>query len=76
MGGAPTRVDYARWSVELRGDEVANIRFDGVYLLRAVRPVVRDRDWNTVPVEVLSQRFAGSDNQTLVTDLVYDCPAP
>jgi D-apionolactonase len=71
MGGAAGRVDRGQWSVELRGDEVADIHFDGVYLLRAVRPVVRDRDWNTVPVEVLSQRSTGSNNGTLVTDLRF-----
>jgi D-apionolactonase len=71
MGGAARRVDHGRWSVELRGDEVADIRFDGVYLLRAIRPVVRDRDWNTVPVEVLSQRLTGSGNGTLITDLRF-----
>jgi hypothetical protein len=42
----------------VRGDEVADIRFDGVLLLRAIRPVVRDRDWNTVPVQVLQSRTA------------------
>jgi D-apionolactonase len=70
-GGAARRVDHGQWSVELRGDEVADIHFDGVYLLRAVRPVVRDHDWNTVPVEVLSQRLTGSGNGTVVTDLRF-----
>jgi D-apionolactonase len=71
MGGAARRVDRGQWSVEIRGDEVADIHFDGVYLLRAVRLVVRDRDWNTVPVEVLSQRSTGSNNGTLVTELRF-----
>ncbi|WP_246852728.1 hypothetical protein [Naasia sp. SYSU D00948] len=42
------------WSVELRGDELADIRFEDRLVLRAVRAVARDRDWGTVPVEVLS----------------------
>jgi len=71
IGGAATRVDHGRWSVELRGDEVADIRFDRVYLLRAVRPVVRDRDWNTVPVEVLSQQLTSSRDRALTTHLRF-----
>ncbi len=42
------------WSIELRGDELAEIRYDGRMLLRAVRAAVRDRGWLTVPVRVLS----------------------
>jgi hypothetical protein len=42
------------WSLERAGDELTNIRFDGSLVLRSARAVVRDRDWNTVPVEVLS----------------------
>ncbi|WP_460798829.1 hypothetical protein [Microbacterium sp. GXF0217] len=42
------------WSIEVRGDELAEIRYDGRMLLRAVRSAVRDRGWQTVPVQVLS----------------------
>ena len=52
-GGAPgTPVRHGRWTAEVRGDEIADICFAGVKLLRALRPVIRDRDWNTVPVSV------------------------
>ena len=40
------------WSFELRGDEIADIRFDGTLLLRMIRLVARDRDWRTVPPTV------------------------
>lgn len=40
------------WSLELRGDELADIRFGGTLVLRMVRAVARDRDWDTVPAEV------------------------
>ncbi|MEW1974916.1 hypothetical protein AB0301_07565 [Microbacterium profundi] len=40
------------WSVELRGDELADIRRGGSVILRAVRAVVRDHGWNTVPAFV------------------------
>ena len=42
------------WVVERRGDELADISFDGSPVLRMIRAVVRDRDWNTVPVTVES----------------------
>ncbi len=53
-GGPTTDLQHGRWSLQVRGDEVADIRFDGQLLLRAVRPVVRDADWNTVPVRVVA----------------------
>ena len=42
------------WSLERRGDELADIRVDGRLVLRSIRAVARDRDWNTVPTEVVS----------------------
>ncbi|MDO7880710.1 hypothetical protein Q5716_00550 [Protaetiibacter sp. WY-16] len=38
----------------MRGDELADVTFDGSLVLRAVRAVIRDRDWNTVPTTVVS----------------------
>jgi hypothetical protein len=70
MGGTPRAFARGHWSVEVRGDEVADICFDGVYLLRAIRPVVRDRDWNTVPVTVVEQRLDDS-GATLVSRLRF-----
>jgi hypothetical protein len=40
------------WSAELRDDELADIRFDGRLVLRSVRAVVRDRDWNTASWQI------------------------
>jgi hypothetical protein len=53
------------WSLERVGDELTNIRFDGSLVLRSARAVVRDQDWNTVPVEVASL----SDDDGLKLDL-------
>ena len=58
-GGPTTDLQHGRWSLQVRGDEVADLRFDGVLLLRAVRPVVRDADWNTVPVRVVGPTTGG-----------------
>ncbi|MGN7212782.1 hypothetical protein [Brachybacterium paraconglomeratum] len=46
---SPTRRPWAsgRWSLEVRGDELADIRCDGRLVLRAVRAVARDDDWAT-----------------------------
>src|SRR3954471_19190992 len=49
------------WSLEARGDELADIRHDGVLVLRMVRAVARDRDWGTVPAEVLSSTATEDD---------------
>ena len=37
------------WELQLRGDELADISFDGEPVLRSIRAVARDRDWGTVP---------------------------
>jgi hypothetical protein len=50
---APTRPwRYGRWELELRDDEFAVIRYRGSPVLRAVRAVVRDRDWNTATLVI------------------------
>ena len=40
------------WSAELRGDELAHIRFQGRPVLRSIRAVVRDANWATVALTV------------------------
>lgn len=41
-----------RWRLELRGDELADIAYDGRIVLRSIRAVVRDADWNTAAWKV------------------------
>lgn len=56
----PVEVALGPWRFELRGDEVADLAYDGTAVLRSVRAVVRDRDWNTVPAVVEAiERFEG-----------------
>lgn len=50
------RIDLGRWSIDLRGDEVADIRADGRLALRAIRAVARDPDWATAPARVLGMQ--------------------
>ena len=73
LGGPTTTLRGGRWALEVRGDEVADIRYDGVLLLRAVRPVVRDQDWNTVPVRVV-QAVPGNDGRRLDIRLAFASP--
>ena len=40
------------WSFERRDDEIADLQWGGSRVLRSIRPVIRDGDWNTVPVVV------------------------
>ncbi|WES63095.1 hypothetical protein P0L94_11580 [Microbacter sp. GSS18] len=40
------------WSLELRDDELADVAFDGGTVLRSIRAVVRDRNWDTAPLVV------------------------
>ena len=47
------------WTLELRDDEIADLRWRGRRVLRSVRAVVRDGDWNTTPLAVDS--VAASD---------------
>ena len=35
------------WSIEVRGAELAEVSYRGRRVLRSVRAIVRDRDWNT-----------------------------
>jgi len=64
----PTPVPWRSgpWSLEIRGDELADLRYEGVLVLRAVRAVARDRDWGTVPVEITD---LGSDPTSLTLGL-------
>lgn len=40
------------WSLEVRDDELADLAFHGQVVLRSVRAVVRDRNWDTPPLVV------------------------
>jgi hypothetical protein len=52
------------WRIERRGDELADVHYDGTLVLRSVRAVARDRDWATVPTTVIAVHAAG-DGLTL-----------
>jgi hypothetical protein len=47
------------WSLELRGDEFADIAFAGRPVLRSVRAVIRDRNWDTAELVIDRVRDSG-----------------
>ncbi|MFP7834329.1 hypothetical protein [Marisediminicola sp. LYQ134] len=59
----PETLRLGDWTIETRGDEFADIRFAGRTVLRSIRAVARDRDWNTVATSVTatSARTDGLD---------------
>jgi hypothetical protein len=48
------------WSFQLRGDEIADIAFEDRPVLRSVRAVVRDRNWDTAALVVDRMRDSGT----------------
>jgi hypothetical protein len=60
------------WRAELRGDELADISFRGIPVLRAVRAVVRDHDWRTLAPSVRSvEHHHDGDASKLVLGLDF-----
>ena len=57
-----THVAFGGFSFQLRGETLSDVRFDGVLLLRAIRFIVRDEDWNTVPGELVSVSPIATEN--------------
>ncbi|WP_417510028.1 hypothetical protein [Microbacterium sp.] len=48
------------WSFDVRGDEIADITYSGRPVLRSVRAVVRDRNWDTADLVVDRVRDSGT----------------
>ncbi|WP_369070453.1 hypothetical protein [Kineococcus terrestris] len=49
---APVHLEAAGWQLDLVGGQLEELARGGRAVLRAVRLVVRDRDWGTVPADV------------------------
>ncbi|BDZ65314.1 hypothetical protein [Agromyces mangrovi Wang et al. 2018] len=73
----PVLVSVGDWTLEVRGDELADLAFDGSAVLRSIRAVARDRDWGTVPtvVEALDVRDDGCDLRLRMQGLGADIAA-
>jgi hypothetical protein len=59
-------IEAGPWNLRLRRDELADITYRGHPVLRAIRPVIRDHDWRTLPstVDAVAGR-AGAGTFTL-----------
>ncbi|MCU1407588.1 MAG: hypothetical protein JWQ43_3891 [Glaciihabitans sp.] len=51
---APIPIAAGPWTLELRGASLSDIAYNGTPLLRSIRVVVRDRDWQTIEPEILT----------------------
>lgn len=66
-------VEAGGWRAELRNDEIADISYGGIPVLRGIRAVVRDRDWQTlVPVVRAVERLPAGEGTRLVLDIEFD----
>ena len=52
------------WSLKLRDDELAEISYNGQLILRSVRALIRDQDWNTPSIIV--DEVTQTENQLAV----------
>ncbi|WAH98484.1 hypothetical protein [Arthrobacter sp. MMS18-M83] len=65
-------VETAGWRAELRNDELSDITFNGIPVLRAIRAVVRDHDWRTlVPTVSRVAQHARDGGVTLLLDIDF-----
>lgn len=65
-------VEAVAWRAELRNDELSDITFNGIPVLRAVRAVVRDHDWRTlVPTVSRVAQHARHGGVTLLLDIDF-----
>jgi len=61
-----------QWTAELVGDELAHIAFAGEPLLRAIRVVVRDYDWRTVPARLARLNVLRGDSNVFESELLIE----
>lgn len=49
---------HGRWDLQWDGDEISEISLDGVTMLESVRPMLRDRNWGTIPPSLVHQTLS------------------
>ncbi|MHC6218992.1 hypothetical protein [Arthrobacter sp. MMS24-S77] len=64
-------VEAAAWRAELRNDELSDITFNGIPVLRAIRAVVRDHDWRTLVPTVSRVAQHADGATTLLLDIDF-----
>ena len=58
----PTVLTLSDWSVTLRAEEIADITYGGVPVLRGLRVVVRDENWGTPIAVVTATQIESAEN--------------
>ena len=61
--GAPQIVEHGPWTLQLTADSVDEIRWRSTLILRAVRWVIRDHQWRTVPVRLTHRPVTTTDDR-------------
>ncbi|TFC71822.1 hypothetical protein E3O45_14325 [Cryobacterium sp. TMS1-20-1] len=64
---SPTVLAFSDWSLTLRGEEIADITYRGVPVLRGLRVVVRDENWGTPIAVVTSTQIEPAPSALLVS---------
>jgi hypothetical protein len=66
-------IEAGAWRAELRNDEIAVINYAGVPVVRGIRAVIRDRDWQTlVPAVRAVQRSASAEGFCLLLEVEFE----
>jgi hypothetical protein len=66
-------VEAGDWRAEVRNDELAEISYRGIPVLRGIRAVVRDRDWQTlVPVVQGRVHVPGVGGHSVLLDVEFE----
>ena len=64
--------ESGQWQFDLRLDEFADIKFEGQTVLRSVRAVIRDQDWNTADLEIDSITQSENEFELAVHSVGFD----
>ncbi|MEN9955244.1 MAG: hypothetical protein RLY34_51 [Actinomycetota bacterium] len=64
--------ESGHWQFDLRLDEFADIKFQGQTVLRSVRAVIRDRNWNTADLQIDSLTQAENEFELAVHSVGFD----
>ncbi|MFF2315190.1 hypothetical protein ACFVTE_02860 [Arthrobacter sp. NPDC058097] len=66
-------LNFGPWSVELRGEELVQIRHRGLPVLRGLRAVVRNHNWLTLAPSIIAcQAHESAESLRLILDVAWE----
>lgn len=65
-------ITFGDWQIDLRDDEFADIKYRGHNVLRSIRCVVRDRDWNTADLVIDDKEITNNSIKLNVHSTGFD----